>query len=440
MSIRAFAVAAAFILVAGCGSGSGGGIDAAPPCGPDGITCSVAGDCCSENCDMATNTCVRVPGMCGAAGEACARGTDCCSFACVGNECTAGACTADNAACTSNGECCSGTCGSGGTCTPLNPDCLTSGNPCTMHGECCSSLCGTGGVCDGAASFCTVAGDICTTDLECCGGMCNKLSGAPLGTCIRVPAGASGGCASAGEVCGGVWDGTALPTCGGECCSRACFPYGPAGVLVCQPPSGCHPSGEICLSDGDCCGSATLPDGDVSMVTCEKEGDNPIGRCTNGNSCTPAGGICRLQTIECNANANCCAGNVLQYDTCRQDSLGIPRCLIAEGDCTDPSIYEGMECSTSADCCGLPCVPNPAEFPPFICGTECVPTFGACTTTADCCAGIPCEIPPGATEGTCGEMGPCAEVGQPCTMDSDCCNMLPCSPDGFCGMIGAPAP
>src|SRR5262249_3161274 len=155
---------------------------------------------------------------------------------------------------------------------------------------------------------------------------------------------------------------------GGECCSRACFPYAATGVLICQPPSGCHPTGEICAKDTDCCGAKGLPNGDTANIHCSKAPGANLGRCDNGTACTPAGGICRLQTVECNANANCCAGNVLQKNTCKQDNLGIPRCLAAELNCADPSTYTGKACSSSADCCNLPCVPNPAGTPPFICG------------------------------------------------------------------------
>ena len=39
--------------------------------------------------------------------------------------------------------------------------------------------------------------------------------------------------------------------------------------------------------------------------------------------CSPAGGICRLDEVQCNATATCCAGNVMQVMVCRQDNLGI---------------------------------------------------------------------------------------------------------------------
>jgi hypothetical protein len=321
-------------------------------------------------------------------------------------------------------------------------------------------------------------GDICRADNECCGGKCTLADGATLGVCTVADATGDSGCLSAGEVCsdGATYDPSVpLPTCGGECCSRACFPYGPTGVLICQPPSGCHPTGELCREDGDCCGAEGLPDGDMARTTCSKPNpDDAIGRCDKGNRCEPAGGICRLDEVSCSATANCCAGNVHQEMVCKQDSLGIPRCLGADIDCTDPESLIGMACASSADCCNLPCLPNPGGDPPFVCGGMCVPAGGTCTTTADCCRGLPCITLPGATSGTCGDTGTggtggtggmggtdsggtnsggtdsggtagmggtggytggtggmCAAYGQSCDTSADCCNMVPCT-NGFC--------
>ncbi|HEY5950912.1 MAG TPA: hypothetical protein VIV40_35710, partial [Kofleriaceae bacterium] len=164
---------------------------------------------------------------------------------------------------------------------------------------------------------------------------------------------------------------------------------------------------------------------------CSKEPGYAVGRCDNGNSCSPAGAICRLQSVECNANANCCAGNVLNFDTCHQDSLGIPRCGVGVGiDCGDPASHTGEPCASSADCCGLPCTALPGTET-FVCGAACVNTGGTCTTTADCCSGLPCNIPSGSTQGTCGTTQGCADYGQSCTQTADCCNMLPCT-NGIC--------
>lgn len=418
-------VAFAALALAACGDDPPDG----PSCTAAGETCAADTDCCTGFCEPNAQVCARVPGQCGAEGAACASGPDCCSFSCVDFTCSGSQCKSDGADCSSDGECCGGSCDSG-TCTPLSTTCKTSGNSCTANSECCSHYC-LNNVCDPDPSFCRQSGDTCTSDLECCGGSCAIAAGATLGLCQLVPASGAGSCTTAGEACTPELDANGNYQCGSSCCSRACYPFGSSGITVCQPPSGCAPSGEICFNDHDCCGSAMQPDGERSQITCSKLPGQTVGRCDNGNACTPAGGICRLQSNECSENANCCAGNVLQFNTCAEDNLGIPRCLAAEIDCTDPSQYEGESCATSADCCGLPCTPmGSGEFPPLVCGgTSCVPTGSACTTAADCCSTLPCE------NGVCGEPGVCAEFGQACTTAADCCSNLPCE-GGFCGIIG----
>lgn len=416
------------------GAGTDGGGGGSGECTNVGVSCTSSDDCCTGFCDPSANVCSRGSDACLEGGQACDVGPDCCSYSCVGGSCSDSQCTTDGEACAGHDECCGGTCESG-TCTALSDSCKTSGNSCSDHGDCCSSYC-SDGLCT-TPSYCTQSGDVCTTDAECCAGLCNKEDGSQLGLCALAPASGAGGCLSAGEVCSGgaTYEGGDLPTCGGECRSRACFPYGPTGVLICQPPSGCRPTGEICREDGDCCGSAALPDGETANIKCSKEEGLELGRCDAGNSCTPAGGICRLQEIECSANANCCSGNVLQENSCKQDNLGIPRCLAAGVDCTDPQSYMGEACASSADCCGLPCVPNPEGDPSFVCGGACVEDGGGCTTTSDCCSGLNCNIATGSTSGTCGTSEEtCAEYGQECSESSDCCNDVPCT-NGSCVVL-----
>jgi len=392
---------------------------------------STTTDACWNGCDGGT-TCLKL-------GLACQTGADCCSGTCTNGSCQPPPCTSDNGACTSGSQCCSGTCGSGGTCTPLSGSCKTLGNACNANSECCSSFC-SNNIC-AQPSYCGQNGDICTQGSDCCGGVCTKQPNATFGLCGQP---SSGGCTIDGMLCGDVtgdagitYTDGGLPTCGGSCCSRACAPWGPTSVLVCQQASGCHPVGDLCAKDSDCCGGwGTNP-----QQTCQKaNSSDPTGVCSNPTGCKPNGDICRLQSNQCNATDNCCSGNVQQYDTCKQDNLGIPRCSYpGDAGCIPASADAG--CSSAADCCNLnPCVPNPDDAgPPFTCYPQnCVPASGACTTDADCCPGGHCYIQSGHTSGTCiapdagtDASTPCALYGQTCQQSSDCCNGVPCT-NGRC--------
>lgn len=463
----------------GAAGADGSTIDVKPNCELVGSSCAAHSDCCSAVCDEATHACINPPIECKPAGAACTVATECCTTVCTGGVCGANVCTSDNEACVADDACCSGKCAIAGepvpeagtdseagtaaeagvmSCQPLNPSCGTVGNACAQHSDCCSKYC-FNDRCSGSPSYCTQNGDACSDNMQCCTGLCDKADGDLIGLC-KLPA-VSGvpGCLVAGEVCGaGALGDPNPPVCGGECCSRSCMPYGPTGVMICQPPSGCRPTGEACQSDADCCGSEGMPGGNGS-VTCSKNDGQPVGRCDNGQACRPAGAICKLATTSCNAENNCCAGNVNQDPlVCQLDLLGIPRCT-GVGSCDpDAGSYAGKDCATSADCCGLPCVPNPdANGAPFLCGGSCVPAGGACSTDADCCAGLPCNRPAGSSVGICGyqeqdggvpeggvpEAGTdaelpdtgtpdsCAYVGQECTVNADCCNNIPCT-NGRC--------
>lgn len=484
----ALLAAGSLVLAAAAGCGSTQAEDpavadaseagAGSSCSAAGAACATSADCCSVNCDPVTKTCgapVGGVGACKLAGESCAAPTDCCGVVCTSGTCGATLCTSDNQPCASDAECCGGKCGASGdggakVCAPLNTTCKTSGNRCGANAECCSKLC-QNGVCNANPSFCTQLGDACSADAECCGGACTKAAGATLGTCAVAPTGGGvPGCVSAGQVCASATtgDGGAIPNCGGECCSRSCRPWAATGVLVCQPPSGCHPTGELCLTDKDCCGALgsagsvnSSGGGKSTDVHCEKAAGATVGRCDNGKACSPAGAICRLASNSCNATDRCCSGTVQQHPLdCALDALGIPRCTAANDyDCKKSGPPPaGTACASSADCCGNPCLPNPAGTPPFACGAAaCVPAGGTCTTTADCCAGSPCVVPAGSTEGKCGPSGvtgggtdaggstgggtgggtggtTCAQYGQVCAQSADCCNGVPCT-NGRCGVL-----
>ena len=410
----------------------GGGGDGA---GGDGANTGDGGGCL-VGCDS---------GTCTPLGAACTISSDCCSGDCNGGSCQPAPCTSDNQKCTTSAQCCSGTCGTGGTCTPLNTTCKTLGNACTSGTECCSTYCHSG-ICS-QPSYCGQAGDICATGADCCGGVCTKSPTATYGTCAQPPQGGAQCSAIDGVVCAGTTaDGgisyidSGLPACGGACCSRDCAPWGPTQVLICQPASGCKPVGDICYKNDDCCGGS----GPSPTQVCQTVADGGPGTCHNPTGCKPNGDICRLQSMSCNATDNCCSGNVQNYDTCHQDSLGVPRCSYA-GDAGCIPLGSDAGCSSSADCCNLdPCVPNGDAGYTCYPG-PCVPVKGPCTNDGDCCVGGHCYIPGGQTTGSCAPNNPdagvtdsgtpadagCALYGQTCTTSSDCCNGIPCT-DGRC--------
>jgi hypothetical protein len=456
LTITAVGTLAVALFAAACGGGDVDGISSggAGGIGPDASTGGTSG---AGGAGGGGGTGATDGDTCRLGGSACTSPQDCCTLVCNNGTCGGSQCTSDNQPCTNSAQCCSGTCDAAGVCAPLNPTCRTTGNTCSSHGDCCSKLCNNG-LCS-SGSFCAQNGDACVANAECCGGLCNKTAGATVGTCGMPSVPGATGCTVAGVACGGTADGGTggVPECGGECCSRACAPHR-SGLLICQPPSGCRPTGEICSADLDCCGGGSGPGS--TGVTCSKANPgDPVGRCDNGNACRPAGAVCKLATTSCNAENNCCAGNVNRNPfVCQQDFLGIPRCTMAGQPCDDAGSKAGQPCATSADCCGLACVPNPnlsgdAGMAPFVCGGECVGRGGSCTTAADCCPGLPCTLPPGSTRGTCNPPPPsgdagqppggstdanvpdlppidggpvCAEYGQSCMMMSDCCNNVPC--------------
>ena len=436
-------------------------------CTATGATCTKSSECCTANCNATSGKCEAPNTLCKIPGTACVTGNECCTFSCIGNSCSNIQCVADNLACANDNECCGGKCApdglGGGKCTPLNPGGKpTSGNPCVMSSDCASKFCNNG-ICSNP-SFCVQTGDTCSGAAECCGGVCTKAAGSTLGICSVASASGAGNCLNAGVVCP-----QSMPPalCGGQCCSKSCAPYAPTGVDVCQPESGCRVTGSICMQNADCCGALGSPGsnkggpgGQAANVTCSKAAGATVGRCDNGNACSPAGNICRLAAFSCSATDTCCAGNVQQHPlNCKQDALGIPRCTAASDyDCTvSGPPAPGTGCASTADCCGGPCVPNPAGGQPaFICASACVASGGTCSSTADCCPGLPCAIPPGASKGVCGgvvspdggvgvppdggvivtqdggtagEGGVCALYGQGCTAGSttQCCSGVPCT-------------
>lgn len=440
-----------------------------------GQTCSAASECCTKACLKAAGQTLGQcgasadggGGACTAAGGDCTNSTECCTNSCVGGKCSATQCKADSpvaASCTTDAECCSGKCDVGGTgkCVAIAGGvCRTEGNPCTVNLDCCSGQCSGAGFCTNA-SYCAQLYDVCAADFECCSGNCVVPQGAAYGRCQALAAPGGNNCNPAGSICTG-------NGCDNKCCSLSCGPLGTTGVNVCQPPSGCRPQSEICATSGDCCGgpgqlTGQLSNGNPAPVkACIIQNGETYGRCESAQ-CLRPGDVCKAPTGACGGTSNnCCESlqpdggltptgwcNSHPEECCSRDALGIPRCRGVNFKCTDAGVPAGSTCTTSADCCGSPCVGGK-------CQATCTAKGGECTISADCCSPEPCVVPTGSTKGICGgtigsdggvqppppdsgttdsgtgdaataDAGKvCALYGQDCTVTSDCCSGVPCT-------------
>ena len=388
-----------------CGGDCAGGVCQYPACTSDRGACTTNGECCSQSC--VANACASLNTSCKTLGNACASGGDCCSSLCSNGTCQA-----------------SSFCGQAGEACSTGPDCCT--GSCTVAAGATLGTCGANPP-SGPAN-CGIA------DGQLCGGTVAD---------------------------GGInWNDAGLPACGGPCCSRACAPWGPTGALVCQPASGCHVVGDLCTKDTDCCGSAGLPGGSGKPVTCDFSDSGTLGICRNPMKCKPDGDVCKLKTTSCNSSCDCCSGNCETQDTCKQDNVGVPRCAAAQCAAPGASCASSANCCGGMPCvpnpviggappyvcAGTACIAacgqctNNADCCP---GTSCV--LGAGTTHGIC---GPCGGPPAGPDGGSGGApdagggrapdgggaGPtCTLYGQVCTTSSQCCNGVPC--DGRCEII-----
>jgi Coenzyme PQQ synthesis protein D (PqqD) len=107
-------------------------------CLPDGNSCFMQSDCCSNHCNF--------PRTCGclADGEGCFNLTDCCSAFCTSSF-TCG-CLPEGNSCSLDFDCCNGRCNARNFCQI----CLPAGSPCAVDDDCCSGNCATFGF-----MFCT---------------------------------------------------------------------------------------------------------------------------------------------------------------------------------------------------------------------------------------------------------------------------------------------
>ena len=401
--------------------------------------CNANGDCCSGDC--ANHVCI-LP-KCTSDGQGCSSDGACCSLSCVG-----GTCGALNATCSTIGNACGGTTPDGGAekacCSSFcvagqcqQPSyCGQTGDACATAADCCSQVCtktGTQalGLCgpppSGPASCSMPHGVLCagtTGDggiviqdggVPACGGKCCSRSCAPWGPTGVLVCQPASGCKIEGDLC----------TSSAQCCGGAGSGEPQAGLVTCL---------------------ITAP---ATVGICR----SPTGGSDAGNACIPNGDVCKLATTSCSKDCNCCTGNCNTDDTCKQDNLGIPRCTGAA--CLDAgsTCSSSADCCNGNPCVPSKVDGGP-EFTcyPF----QCVQSCGSCSNNADCCPGSnclngtcdPCGGGPPGDGGAPGDGGNgpdgsglppdggappppdggCASYGQVCTTSAQCCNGVPCNP------------
>lgn len=456
-----------------------GGFCDAETCIPTGTSCGGdAGRCCSGVCT--SGACAALPGgTCKTLGERCTAATDCCSKSCQG---AAGAtpgwcspaytCNATSDVCTRPEDCCSGLCsataGGTGRCLDASGDCTQDGVPCENDSNCCTKKCvdlGTGTKVCQPAGGCRMTGNFCDRTAACCGG----TDPADPGTGPNDPPGPS----PYGVFCDGIGQrpgpteydtrtqdsrtctrGTSCNPPGNICgykASQNCCYDGGSGKEVCKPdsngilrcfggpvnatcPSGwdatdplcCIQPGAVCQFRDQCCdGAPCVPDA-AGILRCAAGSEACLARgagcapgtspdpCCTGTTCTAteAGGSCQdawtcvADGASCSTSdpGACCSGACVA-------SVSDP----ATGTCGQCAA-NGSGCSRDSQCCSGAC-----DASAGVCVAPCVGSAGSCTVDGDCCSGLTCDVPPGATSGTCSSTSTCAATGGTCAADADCC-------------------
>jgi hypothetical protein len=379
-------------------------------------SCTVgAGDCCSKNCVTNSGgpdgTCLPAY-TCHAYYDVCFRNAECCSGVCDLSQAAAGA---------------------PGRCTQMPGACTQDGNPCAGSSNCCSRLCqdlGSGvKVCQPAAG-CRMTGDYCDKTQACCGGSPDALH--PLanpygvfcdttGKDLNAPRNDSSSqddfrctngvsCNPPGNICGGSGATNASQNCcdGKKAVCKPdsngiyrCFGGGTTGCPTgydASNPACCIPAQDpaalttvsVCQFRDQCCGGAPcVPDA------------NGVLHCTAVTSCKAAGTTCAGVD-----DPSCCAPN-----SCQEIGTGIFQCAL-DTQCK----ANGLTCATGSDCCSHTC-----DLETHTCVATCVGAGGSCTADGDCCTGSVCNVPPGATSGTCGGSQSCAQAATACNEAMPCC-------------------
>ena len=371
---------------------------------------------------------------CNATGDVCYRPEDCCSGLCTATggqpgRCgdAPGGCTQDGVPCENATNCCTRLCQDQGSgtkvCQPAG-GCRMTGNYCDSTDACCrlpgdrvqceaDHTCNNGVACNPPGNICGASTDV-NASQNCCNGKKDVCKPDANGI-LRCFGGQTASCPTG-------WDATNPLCCipagdvcqfRDQCCGFApCVPDA-AGVLRCAATGGtCKPRGTRCAgtSDTTCCDELSCRDvPEIGFV------------CTD--VVTPPPPTCKATGSACDvAAADCCSGlcTVLPGAPSGTCALCAPN---------------GNACTTGGQCCSGTCEGG-------VCRTPCVPDAGACTVTADCCSGLTCDVPPGATSGTCTSGGTtCSATGQSCGLDTDCCDYDPAGGGDFCneGICEKPA-
>jgi hypothetical protein len=301
--------------------------------------------------------------------------------------------------CDSQESCCGGSpdqlnpTGYGVVCAPKNagsPPTCSNGQSCNPPGN----ICGGSGTVNASQNCCDGKKAVCKADSN---GIMRCFGGCPNDNCGNCPTGYDpnrpGCCIEVGQVC----------QFSDQCCnSIPCVPDS-QGVLRCGAQGTCKPQGAECTATNECCaglGLTCLPgnDGKSYCVT----GTPPATCFEPGHSCT--------------SGDQCCTGFCFEGVVC--------------GSC----VPNEMSCTSNAQCCSSYC--DPSGHCANQGSSSCVPNGGNCTVNGDCCTPDTCDIPPGATSGTC--VAPtstptCAQTSEACSATMPCCSATDVCNGGVCG-------
>jgi hypothetical protein len=447
-----------------------GGVCLEAACKATGTGCVTSTDCCTGICTGGLCQALPAPSgtsACTTLGDACNPAADtCCSKNCQGGKCIpAYLCHAPDDICYRDVDCCSGKCafsfaGLPGRCLAPTGGDIQGGAPCDGPTTCVTRLCvdlGSGQTVCKPAGGCRMTGDYCNpsefkTDTACTSGNYRTVCWPQYGDNSVCSAGF---CTNPnGACCGGTPDAVDPGGYG-----VLCAPKQVGAPTLCSNGQSCNPPGNICGAAGDnasqnCCDGKKLvckrdsqgiarcfggcPNDDCSACPTGYDGGNPAcciptdpGPSGNGNVCQfrdqccgfvpcvpDANGILRCTAPTCTAEHDACTGEddgrCCVGTTCTFDAGDLyPSDYTCERDAGCAST--GNACTFNSDCCSNVCAGG-------VCGIPCASTGATCTFDGDCCAGLACNIPPGATRGTCESVSTCAPTNGSCNVDADCCN------------------